>query len=244
MHDGELAAAVRGLDRGAQRPRVERRDVHAVGAAVVVHDLDVVRAFGDARVDERLRGLWHGQRGDADAVLGAVAARRGDQRTRGEQVRPARYVAGRLLRAQRVREVRIGEHVQLGRHAEHQRIAQCIAERVRVRVDQAGQQRLPRRVHDLRIRGWRDGRTDLGDPAVAHEHARALDHAGAVEHPGVAEEDGARLRRPGRCVPVRRPERQRGRGEPGQRGDCDDRGERLGGTQDSGPHESLRPGWA
>ncbi len=55
VDDGELAALLCGVDRRAEHGAVDGRDLHPVRRAVVVHDLDVVGALGDPRVDEGLR---------------------------------------------------------------------------------------------------------------------------------------------------------------------------------------------
>ena len=55
--------------------------------------------------------------------------------------RRERAVRPLLLGAHRRGEPVIGEHVELGRDAEHERALERVAERVRVRVDQARQER-------------------------------------------------------------------------------------------------------
>ena len=65
------------------------------------------------------------------------------------------------------RLARIGEHVQLGRHAKHERLRKCVAEGVRVCIDQPAEQGLPTAVH----RRCTGGSGDLGRDRVAMNRA-------------------------------------------------------------------------
>ena len=82
-------------------------DLHAVRRAVVVDDLDVVGALGDPRVDEGLRVAGRRQRGNLQAVLGAVALGRGHEGAGREEVgaararRPRRCCSARIVAANR-----------------------------------------------------------------------------------------------------------------------------------------------
>ena len=122
----------------------ERRPApgRAVRAHVLDDQLDVVRTFLGARGDERLRVAVGRQRRHRHAVLGAVAARRGDRGTGRPQVglRGARQRLALLL--ERGQAVPVAEHVELGGDAEAQRIALRAAPAVGVRIDEAGQQGL------------------------------------------------------------------------------------------------------
>ena len=55
VDDRELPAFLCGVDRRRKHSAVDGRDLHSVGRAVVVDDLDVVGTLGDARIDEGLR---------------------------------------------------------------------------------------------------------------------------------------------------------------------------------------------
>ena len=175
VNHGELAARLRGGDR---RRRVRARsmvgDLHAVRRAVVVDDLDVVGALGDPRVDEGLRVGGRGERresacrtrcrGPSGAVTSVPAEKRS---ARPERRRPPAAVRVRIVAAHAV----VGEHVELGRHAEDERALERIAEGMRVRVDEARQER-PALAGDRLDAGGHAVSPDADDRAVAHVHAR------------------------------------------------------------------------
>ncbi len=92
---------------------------------------------------------------------------------------------------------RQAEHVELGGHAEGERLRKAAVDRVRVGVDQAGQQRLPAAVHDdvgrVAVR--------LGDPVAVDEHIGSRRGALAVEDADIADQGAhrfsSRVRGPG-----------------------------------------------
>jgi hypothetical protein len=202
VHDGQPVAPARGGDGRAQRRGVERGEAAAVEVPVVEDDLDPVGALGEPRVDERLRRVGGGERGDRHPVLGAVAARCGDERAGGEHVGARRGAPVALLRAPRRRLPVVGEHVQLGRHAEGERGARRVAPGMHVRVDEAGEERAPAPVdHRGTGRGDEAGR-HLCDAAAGDEHVARRVHALPVEQAHLSEEHrrrvGARRLRVGR----------------------------------------------
>ena len=190
VDDRQLLPRVRGPDnRGDDLPGEP-------GCAVIVDDLDVVGTFGDPGVNERLCLCRCGDRGDLDAVFGPVPAGGRDQRPGRTQVGAAVGLPRRLLRPHPGRERLVGEHVQLERHAEDDRLLEMIGrERVGVAIDQPGEQRLPR----SRRRPWHHRARRL--PARAGPRGRR------GRSPWSKRRHGSRRRpaRRGRRGPPRRP---------------------------------------
>src|SRR5580693_2203874 len=111
---------VRSGDHGRELFLGECRNFYPVSAAIVVNDLDVVAAIGDAGVDERLcvggtRECWN-----VNAVLGAVALGGSDEDAGGAKVRAGEILSSRFALAHVGVEFRIGEHAQFGGDAENQ----------------------------------------------------------------------------------------------------------------------------
>ena len=142
VDERQLSARMRRRDGRAKHLGRERRQRRSVRAAVVVHDLHIVRSFGDARVDERLRGIGRGERRNRRTVLGAVTALHGHERARREEIGARRRLSRALLGAPGARRADVAEHVELRRHAERERGRERLVPRVRVGVDEPGQQRL------------------------------------------------------------------------------------------------------
>src|SRR6266536_4463306 len=178
VRDGEDPAGVRGAYQGGQGGLV-----HRAALPLVVHDLDVVGAVAQPRVDPRLgggRAVHCGQRLAGD-LLQHVSGYGGAG-------------AGRAYVGQ-VRRVRLaqladageggaaGEHVQRGRDTHRDQMAQR-GPRVRVEVyvcvEQAGQQGASAPV-DVGQPGCRPG--DPGDHPVLDHHVALGQYAFAVEHP-------------------------------------------------------------
>src|ERR1019366_552366 len=111
-----------------------------------LHQFDVVGAFGDAGIDERLGILGPCERGNGNPVLGAAAAGGGDDGAGG---------------GHRV-EV---EHVEVGRASEGQGGLEAFGRlNVDGGVDEAGEEALARGVDDVRAGGEREvptGRLDF-----------------------------------------------------------------------------------
>ena len=68
-------------------------------------------------------------------------------------------------------------------------VAQGVAPRVRVRIDEAGQECLSGAVDDGRSGGRCDRRRDAGNASVGHEHARSWRDLVTVEETDVLNED-------------------------------------------------------
>src|SRR5579863_2961067 len=111
----------------------------AVGAEIVDDDLDVVGTFSDAGVDPGLSFGGRGERGDVEAVLGAVAAGDGGESSGGAQIGPVEKFAVGLIFFGLLHVLYVGEHVELGGHAKNFRLFESVAEGVGVRIDQAGE---------------------------------------------------------------------------------------------------------
>ena len=208
VDDGELAPLVGRGDHRGEGLAVDRGPTEAEDLAVVVNDLDIIGPLGDPGVDERLRLGRPGDRGDLHAVLGPMPPRRGDERPARKQVRAAR----RRGRPHPGDERRVSEHIKLGRHAEDGSLFErFLGERVRMRVDQTRQQRLPRAVDDRRPRGDLGVGRDVLDHPVDRDHRLRPDRLPAVEDADLRKDDhvaGRRDRR--RCKRERRCEQ----GEP------------------------------
>jgi polyisoprenoid-binding protein YceI/osmotically-inducible protein OsmY len=204
VHDRQPPARVRRRDQRLQRRPIDRGDGMPEGAAVVVDDLDEVRALGDARVHHRL-GLRRRCDGRDVDVLRAVPVGRRHQRPRREQVRAVEPLAGLLFAPHRRRPDRVRRHVHHGGHAEDQLLAERRPARVRVGVDQARQQRPSPAVDLLRPRRRDDVGADRRDDPVAHQHRGPGEQPLAVEH-GRAAHHEHRARRGHR---VRRGQEQR-----------------------------------
>ena len=186
VHHGEPASLVRRRNQRRQRGLAQGGELETVSAAVVVDDLDVVGAFRDPRVHERLGLLGAGDGGDLETVFGAVPAGRCGQRARRAQVGPVEQLAGRLVLLD-LRGLGLGgEHVELGSDPEDQRLPQRLGtDDVSVSVEQARQQRLVGAIDHACARGRLDALADRGDLALAHQDAGALQHARAVENADV-----------------------------------------------------------
>src|SRR6478735_3352750 len=76
VYDRELALFVGRVDHRLHRFLGQGRSLEAVLATIVVHDLDVVRAFLDAGVHPIFCFGRLGKRGDCEAILGSVPAER------------------------------------------------------------------------------------------------------------------------------------------------------------------------
>jgi hypothetical protein len=117
MHDCQLVAGVCGIDQRLHRRLVDRRELDSVRVAVVVDDLDVVRAFRDSRVDPRLGLGRRRERGDRHAVLRTVPLRRGrEDAGRAE-------VGGLAAGGRAVERAKLGGRLGVGEHVEHGRDA-------------------------------------------------------------------------------------------------------------------------
>jgi hypothetical protein len=151
MDDGELVSRVRRPHESRERFTADRGDRPAELLTVLGDDLDVVGPLGDPRGDERLGLSGRVDRRNLHAVLGAMSAGRRGERAGRNEVGTVPRAPGRLLGAHPGGELVVGEHVELGRDAKDGRLAQVLGrERVRVCVDQPGQQGLPLPVDDLR----------------------------------------------------------------------------------------------
>ena len=165
-------------DERTDRRGVERRPRRA---ARLVDDLDIVRSLGEARRDPRI-GLAGGcQRRYGQAVLGAVAAGHGGEDARCIDVRRAAVLAARHAAAHRRGRRDGGEHVELCRDAEQQRVVLAL-EGVDVRVDQSGEQGLARAVDDARPRRRGPAEVRIGDLAVGDQHVARGEALDPVEY--------------------------------------------------------------
>ena len=191
VDDGRLFAEMRGGDGCGKGFAIERGAVEAESAAIVLHQFDVVGAFGDAGIDERLGILGPCQRGNGDPVLGAVAAGGGDEGAGGAQVGAIEAFAGMLLRTHGGGHRVEGEHVEVGRDSEGQGGLEVFGRlNVGVGVDEAGEEALARGVDDVRAGGGREVPTGRLDFVVDDEDVGAREHSDAIEDAGVLNEGG------------------------------------------------------
>jgi hypothetical protein len=188
---GQLAMAV---DRGCQglhgRAAEHRQLEVEPGVLIFHHDLEVVRAFGHARVHERFR-LFRARQGRLFDLLREevrISLRQGGRADGAEEISAVRSPVALLLAAHAGGEMRQGPHVHLGRDAELEGPLQLLARAgMRVGIDDAGHQRRTRGIDHRDARGRNDVRAHGVDPAVDHDHRGRRDHLRAVEHPGVGE---------------------------------------------------------
>src|SRR6266700_4508977 len=143
VHHGEFAALMRCRDYRRHDLLADGWYGDPIGLAIVVNDLDVVRAFGYACVDESLRLVRRRDGWDGHAVFGAVAVRRGDQGARAAQVSQVKLLAVGLVFLHLSGIAMVREDIELSGYAKDERVFQSIAKRVRVSVNQTGQERLP-----------------------------------------------------------------------------------------------------
>ena len=192
VDDGEQALGVRSRDEGANRLRIERRDVH-VGTAVLVHDLDPVRPLGLARRDpgRGAGGAAHGLYRDPE--LRAVPAVGGRQHAGGEEIGFVSALQRRAGGALRGGEGRVRELIEHGRHAEADGVVQRGAERVHVRVYQPGGQGPPAAVDPGHVVRDVQRGPDRADATVLHPHVVVRQETLAVEDCG-ADDGEAPLR--------------------------------------------------
>jgi hypothetical protein len=191
VNDGQLLAEMRGGDGRGKGLAIEGGTVEAESAAIVLDQLDVVGAFGDAGIDERLGILGPGERGDRDPELGAVAAGGGDESAGGAQVGATEAFAGVLLRAHDGGHRLKGEHIEVGRDSEGQGGLEVFGRlNVGVGIDEAGEEALARGVDDVRAGGRHEVRTNRLNFAVDDEDGGAREHSDAIEDAGVLNESG------------------------------------------------------
>ena len=187
----QLSALVRRFGQRLHQRFAERRAWlgDTIFEGVVVDDLDVIRALGDARVDPCLRFFRPGERGDRDAVLGAVASRDGRQVARRPEIGIIAQFPFALLLLDAGGHFRVGEHIEVGGHAENGRLLeQGFGDGVGMGVDQAGEQRLSRAIHDVGAGRARDGFSHGANDAVLHQHTAVFQRAGSVEHADVLDQ--------------------------------------------------------
>ena len=163
-----------------------------------------------------------GDRRDLEAELGPVTVGGRDQGPGRTQVGTAGRLPRRLFRPHPSRECLVGEHVQLQRHAEDDRLLELVGcERMGMAIDQAGNQRLALPLDDLRICGNRNFRLgpsdavvpddDRGRAAVAYHDRRRRDDLGPIEDSHVAEHQDL-LGREGRTAGSQEEADRRGQG--------------------------------
>src|SRR5215472_4362211 len=131
-----FAVVSSGDDRGKLVFR-QRGDGSTIGAAIVINDLDVIAAFGDAGVDERLGVGGAGEHGNGNAVLGAVTLRDGDKCARGSKVRSIEILSGGFAFADERIKLGVGEHGEFGGYSEDERLLKGVGPGVGVGGDQA-----------------------------------------------------------------------------------------------------------
>ena len=79
MNHREFLARVGGGDHRFQCRLAECWEIQPKRLAVVIDNLDIVRAFGDARIHKSLGLLRRGERRNGNPIFCAVAARCGHQ---------------------------------------------------------------------------------------------------------------------------------------------------------------------
>ncbi len=139
VNDGELAPTLGRHNHRVQDLAADGIQAQAVGASLLVHDLDEIGSLRDARVYERLRIGRGGDRRNRQAELRAMTLRRRDERAGGDDVCAAGRLPRSLFCAPLRRLAVIAEHVEARRHPKYERTIQRVAKAVRVRVDEAGQ---------------------------------------------------------------------------------------------------------
>jgi hypothetical protein len=124
-----------------------------------------------------------------------VPSRGRDENAGGENVAAAVRVASALLVVPPSHHRRVGELLELCRDAKGQRLREDVAERMRVRVDEAGEQRLAARLDDGSA--WRRVETlsKSCDASASYEHVTLAEHLHAVEDSRATDEDRAILSR-------------------------------------------------
>ena len=170
-------------DHGGGGLRREGWNVSTVERAVLAHELDEVRALREPRLDPRIGLLRSLERGDREAELGAVAARRRGQRAGRQQIRAGGDPSLGLGSAQAGRHPMVREHVDLGGHAELERPREGRSEGVHVAVDQSGDQGPALPGHGPCPLRSLEPFAHRGNGAPLHQHVRLLEHLLAVEDP-------------------------------------------------------------
>ncbi len=172
MHHRPQPLVMGGRDEGADGVALERSEAQAVGAAVLVDNLDPVRTLrlAGSHPGRRLVRAVQGLYGHELRVLGAVSAGRGREHAGGVQIRLVG--AGQIFTggALRRRKLRIHELVEHGGHPEAHRVVQRAAPRVHVAVDQSGRQRAAAAVDARKILRQVERLPDAPDATILDPH--------------------------------------------------------------------------
>jgi len=204
VHHCEFSALVCRLHQRAHGAVVEHRDTFrrpVPGAAVVVNDLDVVRAFGNPRIHKLLSLLRPGNRGKRrSAHLCWMPSRHGRAHSGCAQIRHIRRIVG-LDRLDLFHALPAAEHIQLRGHAQLERLPSSVfgaIHYVHVRIDQPRQQRSPLAIDHFGVRRRDSRRRKLADFSVLEQHVLMIEDALAIEDTDVANELCWRRRLAGR----------------------------------------------
>src|SRR4051794_10449199 len=104
VNDRELLALSRSSNHGLQRLLRQGREGHSKLLPIVIDDLDIIRSLGDPVIYELLPFVRRVERRNWQAVLRAMSAARGDERSRRAKIRQLWAIcAGKLFPA-------LGEH--------------------------------------------------------------------------------------------------------------------------------------
>src|SRR5205807_8838813 len=138
---------------------------------IIIDNLDVVGAFGNAHVHKGLGLVGAGNGGDVDAVLGPVSSGGGDQNAGRAKIGLVGKFAGSLVFFNRLAVLDIAEHVQFGRNAKGKGLREMRGTKhMDVTINQSGKQGKAVPGDYLSIRRFFDQAADQLDFAVFYKH--------------------------------------------------------------------------
>jgi hypothetical protein len=122
MDNSQLSAQMSSCNDSSQRLPAHVLEGSTTAFAVIVHDLDIIRAFRDAGVNKLLSLLGSIDGWDGEPELGAMTAGRSDHCPCGAQVGEISSLACRLLLFHALRQALIRKHIQFRGHSKDQRL--------------------------------------------------------------------------------------------------------------------------